>query len=83
MPGALQRGEREDLGGMRPVFGIERDHQQLRAQHAGERAVDPEIHDLLAIQAALLREARGHPERDKKGEGDQHAVSGQAEKLPI
>ena len=64
---------------MRAEFGVERDHENLGAEHASKGAVDAEIDDLLSIEAALFGEARGHPESDEKGERDEHAVGGQSE----
>lgn len=40
---------------MRPKFRIQRDHQELRPQHAGQRTVNPEVDYLLVVQPALLR----------------------------
>ncbi len=76
---ALQRGQREDLAGMRAVFGIERDHQHLRPQHSRQRAINAEIDDFFAVDAALFRELRRHRERHEKRQRHQHAVGGQRE----
>src|SRR5580698_138328 len=62
--GALQRRERKDLAGVGAKIGIERDHQQFGPQHSRQRAIDSQVDDLLAVEAALLREVRCHSESD-------------------
>src|SRR5690242_9386226 len=51
----------------------DQDHD-LRAGDGGQRAVDPEVGEVLVVQAGFFAEAAGDPEPNEEGERDQRAV---------
>src|SRR5580704_8259865 len=63
---ALERGERKYLAWVGTKVGIERNHQQLGSQHSRQGAINAQVHDLLTVDAALLREVRCHRKSDEK-----------------
>jgi len=56
----LQRRDRENRRFLR-IVPVENDHQDLRAQQTTEGAVDREIGDEVAREAACSRESHGDP----------------------
>ena len=55
----LQAGQREDLARIAQVVGdVDQEHHDLGAHDGGQRAVDPQVHDRVAVQARAARQAR-------------------------